>query len=371
MLDSNPEIPELYPNMCNSNDGNWNSVKNKLSEKYGELTSVWYIGIPNRKIAHKKNILSIKDKKCTCDNLGIKKGNRYEIINQILNTNRGKKLIVPDKLNKDQHKIIAKSNNDYYIDFETINGLLYINPEEIDIQNSKSDNDILFIIGIGFEKNENICTKHIISKLNLNKNFKDDCGVTFNESDNWEYICFYMKSYCIEQEYSVIKSFMNFINLRQENFNNKSRLFHWSPAEPKFMENSRKRHYDIISTNKKDIKMVNYFDTFDKTTEWVDLYNLFITCPITIKGCTNFKLKSIAKVLHKNNMINTVWEDNSISNGLTAMTSAIKIYQNIDKYPKTRSNLCNNKIFNSIIKYNEIDCKTVWEINELLRKKYL
>ena len=163
---------------------------------------------------------------------------------------------------------------------------------------------------------------------------------------------------------------MNFINLRQENFNNKSRLFHWSPAEPKFMENSRKRHYDIISTNKKDIKMVNYFDTFDKTTEWVDLYNLFITCPITIKGCTNFKLKSIAKVLHKNKLINTVWEDDSISNGLTAMTSAIKIYQNIDKYPKSRSNLCNNKIFNSIIKYNEIDCKTVWEINELLRKKY-
>ena len=159
---------------------------------------------------HIKNILSIKDEKCTCDNLGIKKGNRYEIINQILNTNRGNKLIVPDRLNKNQYKIIAKSNNDYYIDFETINGLLYINPEEIDIQNSKSDNDILFIIGIGFEKNENICTKNIISKLNLNKNFKDDCGVTFNESNNWEYICFYMKSYCIEQEYSVIKSFYEF-----------------------------------------------------------------------------------------------------------------------------------------------------------------
>ena len=82
---------------------------------------------------------------------------------------------------------------------------------------------------------------------------------------------------------------------------------------------------------------------------------------ITVKGSFNYSLKSIARSMYDNNMIDTCWDKDSVcSNGLNAMYYAYKIYKN--DY--------NNDIMDSIINYNEIDCKVMYEILKYIRTKY-
>ena len=67
----------------------------------------------------------------------------------------------------------------------------------------------------------------------------------------------------------------------------------------------------------------------------------------------------IGKALHKHNKIKTNWDTN-ITNGLSAMTDAIKYYQTKDE-----------TIMKNIAEYNEIDCKIMWEITDYLRKNHI
>jgi predicted RecB family nuclease len=89
---------------------------------------------------------------------------------------------------------------------------------------------------------------------------------------------------------------------------------------------------------------------------WVDLYDIFIKEPIVIKGAVNFSLKNIARAMFNHSMINTIWTSDII-NGFGAMMEAINYYKNNDV-----------DIINNIIKYNEVDCKVMWEIVKYLRE---
>ena len=100
-----------------------------------------------------------------------------------------------------------------------------------------------------------------------------------------------------------------------------------------------------------------------------DLYKLFYDEPIVVKGALNFSLKSIAKALYKNNLIESSWDSsNPCSNGLTAMILANEIYEKV--YKKTIDNISYDPVMKEIIKYNEIDCKVMWEIHNLLRNNF-
>ena len=81
--------------------------------------------------------------------------------------------------------------------------------------------------------------------------------------------------------------------------------------------------------------------------------------PIVIKDSFKFGLKSIAKAMEKHGMIGTML-DSKCSSGMTAMVSAYKCYNTEDK-PST----CD--IMKDISKYNEYDCKVLWEIIRYLR----
>ena len=91
-----------------------------------------------------------------------------------------------------------------------------------------------------------------------------------------------------------------------------------------------------------------------------DLNKVFISEPIVIKGAFDFSLKSIAKSLFNNNLIKSSWDTSSIcSNGLDAMYLANQYYKNMN--PEIG-------VMKDILYYNEIDCKVLWEIHELIKK---
>ena len=110
---------------------------------------------------------------------------------------------------------------------------------------------------------------------------------------------------------------------------------------------------------------------------WVDMNSAFRCEPIVIKGAMRFGLKEIAKTMYRHKMIKTVWADDSPQSGLSAMIGAIKHYQLIDecrtgKTPtaKRRKLAIMKSKFQKIIRYNEVDCKVVWDIVKYLRENH-
>jgi predicted RecB family nuclease len=79
-----------------------------------------------------------------------------------------------------------------------------------------------------------------------------------------------------------------------------------------------------------------------------------------IRGCFDFSLKSIAKAMHRYGMISTSLESNCNS-GMVAMLNCWKYYnQGRDE-----------EIIQDTIRYNEFDCKVLYEILEFLRTNML
>ena len=94
------------------------------------------------------------------------------------------------------------------------------------------------------------------------------------------------------------------------------------------------------------------------------MYNVFIKEPILLKGALNFSLKTIAKILYNHNLIKSTWNSSSpCSNGLNAMILANKLYD--------RNVIVNEEpVMKEIIYYNEIDCKVMYEIHNLIKNNY-
>ena len=75
-------------------------------------------------------------------------------------------------------------------------------------------------------------------------------------------------------------------------------------------------------------------------------------------------LKIVAKALKNHDLIKSTWDTTSVcSNGLNAMVLANNLYES-----KT-TNIIDDPVMKEIIYYNEIDCKVLWEINELMKTK--
>ena len=130
---------------------------------------------------------------------------------------------------------------------------------------------------------------------------------------------------------------MQIIKIKKRQRNKKIKVYHWSHAEVSSYNKAIKRH------------------GVRNKIFWVDLLKVFKNEPITIKGCKNFSLKSVARTLKEHGYIKTMW-DNTYADGMAVLVS---IGQN--------NNINNASMIYDIIKYNEIDCKVLSEILEYLR----
>lgn len=322
----NPNRKEMYPNMSNKMDAPWSKIKKDIGDKINEITEIWYVSDWNRTKAHEKGIMSWKDKRCNSSTLGITGDTKPNTIDEILEINRNPKgtlepeLIVNNLLNWQEESPV-----DFYVDFETLNScFLDVN---MDIQNSKIEYDMIFMIGVGYIQN-----------------------------GKWNFIKFVAESATFLEENKIITEFTKFISNKTLELDLKNefvpRLFHWSNAELTNLEHASFRH------NKK-------WENWQKSVIWVDMYSVFTQEPIVVHGALNFRLKSIGKAMYNLGYVKTKWENDGPSDGLEAMISAIKLYR--EKMLNKNLNLTENKIMNDIIKYNEVDCKIIWEIVSYLR----
>jgi predicted RecB family nuclease len=367
-----PSRKELYPNMKNDKDGFYHHIKHELSQKIGEITNVWNCGYKRREVAHSRNIYSWTSPMCTSDSMGFTKGKTASVIDSILNINRQEiDIIRPNKVYFDRKKW-KKTPSDtvnFYIDFETLNS----NFGSIikDGLVSSTSNPYIFMIGVGYEDNK-----------------------------KWVFKSFVMKQKSQIAECNMFNEFYEYIDTILTNKKkSKAKFYHWSNAE-------------VSSYN--DFKYRNNGGIYnDSNFSFYDLNQVFISEPIIIKGALNFSLKTVAKALHKHKLINSNWDSTSpCSNGLKAMLMANKIYDNIEKnnnivneedidedieddedsvdsidieYDEDEDeddeddedsvdieesfDIINEPIMKEIIHYNEIDCKVMWEIHNLMKNK--
>jgi hypothetical protein len=294
-----PSKAELYPNMKNKMDEPYTNIKKELATEINELTQICNVGFNNRIYAHKKNILEWTNENCTSEALNIN-GKLSTRVDLILNTNRSNDLIKPDKILYDKldWRNTDEHKMEFYLDYETCN---------LDTSN------FIFMVGVGY----------------------------FDK--RWVYKCLIAKNYKNEEE--MLNEFWDYVNGILLKFNKTEPVFlHWTHAEPLLYKK----------------KMLEYTSLPDKN--FIDIYNIFINEPISIKGALDYKLKSIAKAMYKNKMIKTVWKENSgCESGTDALVLAYNIYKNNDEVS------LEIKEMKDIKKYNEIDCKVLYEIINYLR----
>lgn len=331
----------LFPNMnVDSYNNEYNCLKKIIAEKIGELTLLWNVSHKHRNNALLHNITSYKDINCTAQMLGIN-SKTGKLIDKIIYHNNALSDNYPVIFNNQLTNILNnKTQIDYYIDFETISDALYNN----------SNDNITFMICILFEYNmvdDELSKKYNYKRFNVDKT----CSIIFK-----------MDKYVIKDEIKLFLDMINFINTRKEllKINGKNNIYFWSNAEIVFFNNAFKK-YD----NYNELKKI-----FIDNSNWIDIYKIFIDKQITIKGCLNYKLKTISTVLMNSNLIPKLDFDDEINNGLNAMLYAIKYYKYIDSCNGNNNddNTTKHDGLDIIEKYNELDCLLIYNITQFIMR---
>jgi hypothetical protein len=296
-----PCKPELYPNMKNKMTPRWISMeKNKLAECLGEITSIYYCGVVKRNNAISNGIFSWRDKRCNSSVLGLG-GKIGYTVDKILEINRQDKVkYYPKKLSLSipSDKVIC------FVDFETLSEVF----EDLNDVNTPNTESIIFCIGM---------------------------YIYYVDRKKCEYKQFACKQNTPEEEYRIMTEFVQAVRLLKDPW-----LLYWY-ADKMMWNRASKRHRRTVHLNLKN---------------WYDLYTVFKDEPIVIKGCFDFKLKSIIKGLNDNELIDFKY-DSDVTNGMDAQIIAWNYYNNNEKYGQD---------FNNVLYYNKLDCLALYFIYKFL-----
>jgi hypothetical protein len=320
----NPSRSELYPNMSNSQDYPWYKFKKILAFKLNEITDVIYCGPKNRYIAHSNGIYKWNDPECTSENLGIYGPKISKLVDIILDVNRSKDILVyPDKININYNNWKEKELLEFFVDFESVTDVI---SDFSNMPYSDSEN-LIFLIGLGY--------------INPDTNI-------------WEFKYFNVNRLTNDEEKRILEEWYFFmIKLAKKyGYYNLPKIFHYGHHEKStfnYAKNKHKFEWDINT--------------------WFDFYsNIIYKEPVCVNGSLKLGLKPLAKAMYKHKLIDTIWDNNSIcNNGLDAMFEAKRC--NNDAISRNIS-MIELPELKEIIKYNETDCKVLWNIITYLRNNH-
>lgn len=346
-----PSRPELYPNMSNAFDYPWHTAKKELAHRTKDITVLWYCGPKQRELAHKHNVYSWDDPKCTAELVGFKNA-RGKQLQKILDVNQSNSSIIPKKngLPEEALEVLKPFNRHdksrqsltFYVDFETVsdceqdfNIIKNYKPDKYsddklnDLLKPKFSN-LVYLIGFVYEEpNKNRLRKKT----------------------------YMIKDLTAESEAEILKEFVSDMNKIKLKYgwkqNEFPQLYHWGHAE--------------ITTMIKAIERTPEINKLIGKYSWFNLCDYVKSVPITVKGVFSFGLKDVVKGMYSAGMIPTKWEDDTID-GKAAMFAVI----NANKRCKEKNiTLCEDEEMIQITQYNEIDCKVMFEIVEFLRVQYI
>jgi hypothetical protein len=330
------ERKELYPNMSNHHDYPWREAKETIASDIKEITSLWMMSVKNREMAHAKGIWSWTDKKCTVDTLGcsnVEGSFVRKTLREILKINKveikeGDSGVLPKKIVNNLDGWQTPAVIEFYVDFETVNDVITDFSELPLVENSNKE--LITMIGVGY---------------------------IHPDEETWVYKNFTVNKLTLFEEALICKDFSNYIQEISEEWNVKNpKCIHWSPAECRFWEKSREKHFP---------KSRGWFQKW----RWFDLLEVFKSEPIVVKGSLSFGLKSVSKALKNLGHIETGWEsDSSCLDGQGAIIGAWKAHK---LALKENISMKNTQLMRDISKYNESDVKVLYEIITYLRDYHI
>ena len=304
---------ELFPNM-KVNSLHFQKIKEKIADELGEITMLWRCGVKERQNAFYHNVFSWKDPKCNADILGVSDGYK-ETVNAMIKMNRdSEEVILPRKINNNLGNWKEFSQNEMFVDFETISDIC----EDFDSLPERCSFNIIYMIGIGWM-----------------------------EGNVWKHKTFICNTLDLQEENRIMNDFYNFVQSRGN-----PKLHYWC-AEERFWKSSRKKQQNMIIQE----------DISDNDMDWLDLCNVFRKEPVVIKGVFGFGLKNIAKKMKEYGMIDISMESDC-KDGMMAMVKSWFSY-------KGNRDPSNSAIMKDIQEYNQFDCRSLQEILYYIREKHI
>ncbi len=335
---------ELYPNMSNNHDAPWRPIKEIIAKQIKEITSLWMCGPKNRTLAHQAGILQWTDPKCTSESLGVKGQKTSKILTEILETNKGPHIFnIRPRIIDLEYKNWQSNDGilELYIDFETINDIFN---DFHELPRQKSFNYII-MLGVYY--------------LDLERGSENPEGMT----GGMKYKSFVANQIASAEELRICQEFSAFVlEMAQKQKRKNVRLVHWSNAEvlswEKASERNKLHDIDTFCMNNNQGITVDFFDLLD----------FFKTVPITIKGCLNFGLKTVAKRMFELGCIKSTWPGNLLcTDGVSAMLQTYNAYKECHL---SGMGLLEHPLIKDELAYNQVDCKVLHEILIYLRQKH-
>lgn len=315
----NPQRKEMYPNMSNVKDFPWHTTKSRIAEEISELTMIGGIGYAAREKFHEHNMYSWKDHRFDARVIYKNPGVEAKCIQCIVDINKSQDIILPKVISTDIGEWKTPRKVELFVDFETASDMV----AEISSTSIANTLDIIYMIGVGY----------------------------VNANNEWVYTNFTVGDFSQMKEYYLIEEFYKYIR----SFGETPRLFHYGSHEKSEFRKAVER-YEIFN------QQLNTVDDM-----WYDIEkNIIKAEPVVIKDCFDFSLKSIVAAMNFHKLISIGYGRSKVLDGQEAMM--LVAAENSSLQPN--ETLSQRPVVKDIIDYNEIDCRTMYEILIYLRKNH-
>jgi putative phage-type endonuclease len=164
-------------------------------------------------------------------------------------------------------------------------------------------------------------------------------GLGHLSNGRWIYKSFIMNMLTERDEQRIAKEYYHYLDQISKDEKKPLRIYHWGHIEQTIFTKLGIRYRGVPD--------------FDPAIH-VNMETIFRKNPILVKGCFNTKLKDISKILVKAN-----YKVLNVQNGCDAMEAASRIY---------KQSVIADDDWNNIRHYNELDCRTLFDIHKRLVK---
>jgi hypothetical protein len=320
-----PSVPELWPNMKARSDFPWHSAKAEIAAKLGELTILPRVNPELRAAAHSVGVTRWDDARTSAVLLGVD-GEHARTLDAVITVNRDPgDVLRPKRVGADEAQWRIPPAAEAFVDFEFVHDM----DDDFSTFPQKGGQTLIFQIGSG----------------------------TYRER-RWSFHQFTVDDLGVEAEARMIDDWLAHLAdlARDAGCASASdvRLVHWSLAE----ESNFERAYESARSR--------HLDRSWPVLAWYDLLGrVFRAQPIVVKGAFSFGLKSIARAMRAQGLIETAWGE-GLADGAGAMAGAWTAAA--DSRARGRS-LTESPVMHEIGRYNEVDCRVMAEILDYLRRE--
>ncbi len=315
-----PTRSELYPHMRGDQDEPWRGAKTRIAGELEELTLLPGVNPQVRAQAHRQGLMRWTDSRVSAATLGLN-GVAGRQCDAVLEANRSlEPVVLPPRLDLDDDAWLRPAPLELFVDFETVNDMA----DDFSALPRAGGQHLIFQIGCG--------------------RLEDGEWILDPERDQWT-----VDRLDEASEVAIIDAWVARVQelcAERGITPEQARIYHWSPAETSTMTNAynsaRERHPH------NGWPLLPWFDLLGEVVK---------RGPMTVTGAFSFGLKSIAKALHAQGLIETSWGDGP-TDGMGAMVAAWRVDEAMSMSGGT---LLDDPLMREVADYNRVDCQVMAE----------